>query len=177
MEVNRGRESPRTEAPIRYKTYKINSFSGFVHTARHTVGAGHARSPYLNHKEGDVEGGASDWSEVVTRWKSSFVPRRISLSLKSENVNYLAFSLPLSDSLLPPECRPPFVAPCSRPPFMFPASVRLPSEHLAPRPIGHPHRPGRVEGFDYKWEKEKIWIFLSLVRLQIGFLIASCFMH
>ena len=40
---------------------------GPVHTARHTMGAGHARSRYLNRKEGDAEGRASDWSEVVTR--------------------------------------------------------------------------------------------------------------
>ncbi|KAJ7941631.1 hypothetical protein O6P43_035321 [Quillaja saponaria] len=39
---------------------------GLVHTARHTMGAGHARSRYLNRKEGDAEGRASDWSEVVT---------------------------------------------------------------------------------------------------------------
>ncbi|RWR98209.1 LOW QUALITY PROTEIN: ycf68 protein [Cinnamomum micranthum f. kanehirae] len=45
----------------------VNSFPGLVHTARHTVGAGYARSRYLNRKEGDAEGGASDWSEVVTR--------------------------------------------------------------------------------------------------------------
>ncbi|KAG4928354.1 hypothetical protein JHK85_054840 [Glycine max] len=31
------------------------------------MGAGHARSCYLNRKEGNVEGRASDWSEVVTR--------------------------------------------------------------------------------------------------------------
>ncbi|KAL0392216.1 UNVERIFIED_CONTAM: hypothetical protein Sradi_2444400 [Sesamum radiatum] len=30
-------------------------------------GSGHARSRYLNRKEGDAEGRASDWSEVVTR--------------------------------------------------------------------------------------------------------------
>ncbi|KAH0713227.1 hypothetical protein KY289_009186 [Solanum tuberosum] len=28
------------------------------------MGAGHARSRYLNRKEGDAEGRASDWSEV-----------------------------------------------------------------------------------------------------------------
>ncbi|KAM0966030.1 hypothetical protein ACFX13_034574 [Malus domestica] len=31
------------------------------------MGAGHARSRYLNRKGGDAEGRASDWSEVVTR--------------------------------------------------------------------------------------------------------------
>ena len=45
----------------------MNSFPGLVHTARHTMGAGHARSRYLNRKEGGAEGRASDWSEVVTR--------------------------------------------------------------------------------------------------------------
>lgn len=44
----------------------MNSFPGLVHTARHTMGAGHARSRYLNRK-GGAEGRASDWSEVVTR--------------------------------------------------------------------------------------------------------------
>ena len=45
----------------------VNTFPGLVHTARHTMGAGHARSRYLNRKEGGAEGRASDWSEVVTR--------------------------------------------------------------------------------------------------------------
>ena len=45
----------------------VNPFPGLVHTARHTMGAGHARSRYPNRKEGDAEGRASDWSEVVTR--------------------------------------------------------------------------------------------------------------
>ena len=45
----------------------VNAFPGLVHTARHTMGAGHARSRYLNRKGGDAEGRASDWSEVVTR--------------------------------------------------------------------------------------------------------------
>ncbi|KAK8584185.1 hypothetical protein V6N12_068432 [Hibiscus sabdariffa] len=45
----------------------VNSFPGLVHTARHTTRASHARSRYLNRKEGDAEGRASDWSEVVTR--------------------------------------------------------------------------------------------------------------
>ncbi|ERN00894.1 hypothetical protein AMTR_s00103p00141390 [Amborella trichopoda] len=35
--------------------------------ARQAMGARHARSHYLNRKEEDAEGGASDWSEVVTR--------------------------------------------------------------------------------------------------------------
>uniref|UniRef100_K4D8D0 Uncharacterized protein n=1 Tax=Solanum lycopersicum TaxID=4081 RepID=K4D8D0_SOLLC len=38
-----------------------------LHTDRHTMGVGHARSRYLNNKEGDAKGKASGWSEVVTR--------------------------------------------------------------------------------------------------------------
>ncbi|XLS47810.1 hypothetical protein HN51_022168, partial [Arachis hypogaea] len=49
------------------RSREVNSFPGLVHTARHIMGAGHARSRYLNRKEGDAEGRASDWSEVVTR--------------------------------------------------------------------------------------------------------------
>ena len=32
----------------------VNTFPGLVHTARHTMEAGHARSHYLNRKEGDA---------------------------------------------------------------------------------------------------------------------------
>ncbi len=45
----------------------VNTFPGLVHTARHTMEAGHARSSYPNFREGDSEGRASDWGEVVTR--------------------------------------------------------------------------------------------------------------
>jgi hypothetical protein len=45
----------------------VNTFPGLVHTARHTMGVGHARSHYPNRKEGDAEGRADDWGEVVTR--------------------------------------------------------------------------------------------------------------
>ncbi len=45
----------------------VNTFPGLVHTARHTMGAGFARSRYPNRKEGDAEGRAGDWGEVVTR--------------------------------------------------------------------------------------------------------------
>ncbi|KAG5015920.1 hypothetical protein JHK85_022056 [Glycine max] len=45
----------------------VNSFPSLVHIAHHTMGAGHARSRYLNRKEGDAEGKASDWSEVITK--------------------------------------------------------------------------------------------------------------
>ncbi len=31
----------------------VNSFPGLVHTARHTMEAGHARSSYPNFREGD----------------------------------------------------------------------------------------------------------------------------
>jgi hypothetical protein len=45
----------------------VNSFPGLVHTARHTMEVGHARSRYSNRTEEDAEGGADDWGEVVTR--------------------------------------------------------------------------------------------------------------
>ena len=45
----------------------VNSFPGLVHTARHTMEAGQARSRYPNRLEGGAEGWASDWGEVVTR--------------------------------------------------------------------------------------------------------------
>ena len=32
----------------------VNSFPGLVHTARHTMGAGHTRNRLLNHSESDV---------------------------------------------------------------------------------------------------------------------------
>ncbi|KAH0670306.1 hypothetical protein KY290_025738 [Solanum tuberosum] len=43
------------------------------------MGAGHARSRYLNRKEGDAEGRASDWSEVgkVDSWGGADTPARI----------------------------------------------------------------------------------------------------
>lgn len=45
----------------------VNTFPGLVHTARHTMGAGNARSQWPNRKEGAAEGGIGDWGEVVTR--------------------------------------------------------------------------------------------------------------
>ena len=45
----------------------VNTFPGLVHTARHTMGVGNARSRLPNRKEGAVEGGFGDWGEVVTR--------------------------------------------------------------------------------------------------------------
>ena len=45
----------------------VNAFPGLVHTARHTTEVGGARSRIANLLEGAVEGGASDWGEVVTR--------------------------------------------------------------------------------------------------------------
>ena len=45
----------------------VNTFPGLVHTARHTMGVGNARSRWPNCKEGAVEGRADDWGEVVTR--------------------------------------------------------------------------------------------------------------
>ena len=45
----------------------VNAFPGLVHTARHAMGVGSARSRYPNRKEGAVEGETNDWGEVVTR--------------------------------------------------------------------------------------------------------------
>ena len=46
----------------------VNTFSGLVHTARHTMRAGNGRSRQPNRKEGAVEVRASDWGQVVTRY-------------------------------------------------------------------------------------------------------------
>ena len=45
----------------------VNTFPGLVHTARHTMGVGNARSREPNRKEGAAEGGTDNWGEVVTR--------------------------------------------------------------------------------------------------------------
>ena len=45
----------------------VNTFPGLVHTARHTMEVGGARSRWPNRKEGAAEGRIGDWGEVVTR--------------------------------------------------------------------------------------------------------------
>ena len=45
----------------------VNAFPGLVHTARHTMGVGGARSRKSNRKEEFVEGETNNWGEVVTR--------------------------------------------------------------------------------------------------------------
>ena len=45
----------------------VNTFSGLVHTARHTMGVGFTLSRCANRKEADVHGRVSNWGEVVTR--------------------------------------------------------------------------------------------------------------
>ena len=46
----------------------LNTFPGLVHTARHTMKVGNTRSQCTNlFEEEVVEGGISDWGEVVTR--------------------------------------------------------------------------------------------------------------
>src|SRR6201982_4056146 len=45
----------------------VNMFPGLVHTARHVMKGGNTRSRRANRKEAAVEGGVSDWDEVVTR--------------------------------------------------------------------------------------------------------------
>ena len=39
----------------------VNTFPGFVHTARQTMKVGNTRSQWANRKEAAVEGGFSDW--------------------------------------------------------------------------------------------------------------------
>ena len=46
----------------------VNTFSGLVHTARHTMRVGNTRSRWPNRKEGAVEGRTGDWGQVVTRY-------------------------------------------------------------------------------------------------------------
>ena len=46
----------------------VNTFSGLVHTARHTMRVGNTRSRWPNRKEGAVEGRTNDWGQVVTRY-------------------------------------------------------------------------------------------------------------
>ncbi len=45
----------------------VNTFSGLVHTARHTMGVGFTLSRCANRKEAADHGKVSDWGEVVTR--------------------------------------------------------------------------------------------------------------
>jgi hypothetical protein len=45
----------------------VNTFPGLVHTARHTMGVGNARSQWPNRKGGAAEGRSDNWGEVVTR--------------------------------------------------------------------------------------------------------------
>ena len=45
----------------------VKTLPGPVHTARHTMRGGSARSPWLNGRERDVEGEINGWGEVVTR--------------------------------------------------------------------------------------------------------------
>ena len=45
----------------------VNAFPGLVHTARHTMGVGGARSRLANLLEAVVEGETNNWGEVVIR--------------------------------------------------------------------------------------------------------------
>ncbi|KAL3534834.1 hypothetical protein ACH5RR_003295 [Cinchona calisaya] len=53
------------------------------------MGAGHARSHYLNRKGRDAEGRTSDWSEVVTRPSERLARRAISLLVERVPDNYV----------------------------------------------------------------------------------------
>ena len=45
----------------------VNTFSGLVHTARHTMKVGRTRSRFIDLREMNVQGMVDDWGEVVTR--------------------------------------------------------------------------------------------------------------
>ena len=45
----------------------VNTFSGLVHTARHTTKVSCTRSRCANRKEAGAQGVIDDWGEVVTR--------------------------------------------------------------------------------------------------------------
>ena len=45
----------------------VNTFPGLVHTARHAMEVGLARSRCANRKEVGDHGEVNDWGEVVTR--------------------------------------------------------------------------------------------------------------
>ena len=45
----------------------VNTFSGLVHTARHTMGVGFTLSRCANLRDAADHGKVSDWGEVVTR--------------------------------------------------------------------------------------------------------------
>ena len=66
-----------------------NTFSGLVHTARHTMRAGNTRSRWPNRKEGAVEGRASDWGQVVTRYPYENVGMDHLLSKEKEEVQHV----------------------------------------------------------------------------------------
>ena len=52
---------------IAYQHDAVNTFPGLVHTARHAMEAGSARSKWLNLRENAYNGVVNDWGEVVTR--------------------------------------------------------------------------------------------------------------
>ena len=62
----------------------MNTFSGLVHTARHTMRVENTRSRWLNGNEGAVEGGFDDWGEVVTRYPYRKVGMDHLLSMEKE---------------------------------------------------------------------------------------------
>ena len=83
MAVNRGRQSreaeqtpksrPSSDCRLQLACMKlellviadqhaaVNTFPGFVHTARQTMKVGNTRSLWANRKEAAVEGGLNDW--------------------------------------------------------------------------------------------------------------------
>ncbi len=83
----------------------VNTFSGLVHTARHTMGVGFTRSRCANRKEAAVHGKVSNWGEVGNKvaaggtcgWITSFL-RNIS--------NGSTFEIYLRQPHVPPPAHP-----------------------------------------------------------------------
>ena len=62
----------------------VNAFPGLVHTARHTMGVGGARSRIANLLEASVEGETNNWGEVVARYPYRKVGMDHLLSMEKE---------------------------------------------------------------------------------------------
>ena len=72
----------------------MNTFPGLVHTARHTTKVGNTRSRWPNRKEGAVEGGISDWGEVVRQLRPPLVTagEKLGCMLGTPSIRWYFFS-------------------------------------------------------------------------------------
>lgn len=73
----------------------VNTFSGLVHTARHTMRVGNTRSRWPNRKEGAVEGRTNDWGQVVTRYPYENVGMDHLLSKEKDVRRTLVIKIPI----------------------------------------------------------------------------------